>query len=181
MARQSPPKGQIETMAPPAQQYPQPPPPPQEQMAPPPMYQRNQPPPMYQQRRQPQMMGYDDEDYDYDYDYMSDEDMSPKKRRFMKGKPSQKGKCNGKSPSNLPWIIYLIIVGLSFFGLLFSKQSMMGNLGLIVLQFIITVVIIVIVYNLSKRCQTVAALVVIIVALVIQLFLVAAAGIWPII
>lgn len=191
MTRQNTPKGQVETMAPPSQPYTQPLPeykqplpmynqpmynqPSEGMMASPQRLRRSQHSPSYRR----QSMGFD-EDEDYEFDYMYDEDMKTPKR-FMKGKPSNKGKCRGKSPSMIPWIIYLLIIGLSFFGLLFSKQSMMGNLGLIVLQFIITLAILAIVYYLTIRCQTVAAMVVIVIALIIQLFLVAAAGIWFII
>lgn len=173
MVRQNPTRNQIETMVPPAQQYPQ------TSMSQEPMMVKT-PPPMYNQNhRQAQMMGYDDED-EY-YDYMSEQEMSPSRKGFPRGKPSNKGKCAGRGYNMVPLIIYLIIIGLSFFGLLLSKQSMFGNLGLIVLQIIITLAIGAIIYYLTVRCQTVAALVILVIALILQLFMVVAAGIWFII
>jgi hypothetical protein len=165
--------------------------PPMQRQGPPPM-QRQGPPPMQRQQSQQGPPDYDmwsdqsdDEDFDYGYDdYNQGYYNSPppqQKNVWKSKKPSNKGKCAGKRYSMVPIVVYLIVVGLSFFGLLLSKQSMFGNIGLIVIQLIITFLVGGIIYYLTVRCQTVAAMVVLVIALIVQLLLVAGAGIWFII
>lgn len=175
-------------MAPPPSQYNQnrrmdSPPRQQPPMQPPPMQRqkyRGPPPPS---QRPPQYDMYSDQSDDDDEDmydqYQYSQDNYP-------SKPAGKGgmlgiKCAGRRYSMVPIVIYLIVVGLSFFGLLFSKQSMAGNLGLIAIDLVVSVLVGGIIYYLTKRCQTLAAMVVLVIALILQLFLIAGAGIWFII